>query len=509
MRGANGSTAGARGLVPRPAAADNVKYLKGDGSWSAVTNASAATNAEAAAATSTTTFVTPANAAMAVAAQRNGLAPAQGLAFDETTGATINATIGNGDFSVFLDVNPAAISEYKWIFHGGSNAFGLFMNSGSYLIQSSLVAVGDNTASTGALTVGITSRIGYVKSGNNATYYINGVAAGTTTDSRNYSGATTSLGGTSHFFKGILRPIGIYNRALSAAEVLALYQTGAVASADYNGVLSNVNLLTAGGPWTNYSSSFNVAFASADESTVSGTSSAGIGYAYTPITLTAGSRYRVTGTATGVTGAALYVSTTTPNISGPQVGIGTIPLGTSEINLSWVETTGGSRAFVVNAISAVATSFALTNLRVWKDGLLLAPDANNAGAGLQWLDVSGNRAHIVLPTAGVKWSLPSSQQIVIEASTSTNGNQQLGGASLIDANKQWRIQSWTVNCSTGTPTISLGNVSAGTQYVSGAVMAAGNNDITLLARFPSTANLWASSTTTATLIHRIVLVPAN
>ena len=155
------------------------------------------------------------------------------------------------------------------------------------------------------------------------------------------------------------------------------------------------------------------------------------------------------------------------------------------------------------------SNFSINNLSVTRLGALLAPDANNAGAGLEWLDVSGNRAHIVLPTSGVAWSLPSSQQIVIEASTSTNGNQQLGGASLIDANKQWRIQSWTVNCSTGTPTVSLGNVSAGAQYVSALVLAAGNNDITLLARFPSTANLWASSTTTATLIHRIVLVPAN
>jgi hypothetical protein len=98
---------------------------------------------------------------------------------------------------------------------------------------------------------------------------------------------------------------------------------------------------------------------------------------------------------------------------------------------------------------------------------------------------------------------------VIEATTSTATNQQLAGAPIIDANKQWRIQSWTVNCSTGTPTISLGNASAGAQYVSALVLAAGNNDITLLTRFPATANLWCVSTTTATLIHRLVLVPAN
>lgn len=35
--GADGSTAGAAGLVPAPAAADNTKYLKGDGTWGEIT----------------------------------------------------------------------------------------------------------------------------------------------------------------------------------------------------------------------------------------------------------------------------------------------------------------------------------------------------------------------------------------------------------------------------------------------------------------------------------------
>ena len=34
MTGATGSAAGAAGLVPQPAAGDNVKFLRGDGSWS-------------------------------------------------------------------------------------------------------------------------------------------------------------------------------------------------------------------------------------------------------------------------------------------------------------------------------------------------------------------------------------------------------------------------------------------------------------------------------------------
>lgn len=39
MEGATDSGAGAQGFVPRPVAGDNVKYLRGDGTWSEVTSA--------------------------------------------------------------------------------------------------------------------------------------------------------------------------------------------------------------------------------------------------------------------------------------------------------------------------------------------------------------------------------------------------------------------------------------------------------------------------------------
>jgi hypothetical protein len=477
--------------------------------------AGAATFAGAVTAPSVTATTTLADQGGTIAAQRNGLAPRQGLVFDGTAGATVASVpaFGNGDFTVSAWVRPNSLSVgYEtYIVGGATGCFALRMENTTGLLSFLKIGGGLLGTSSSGLTAGKWALVTLSRSSGSNQFYLNGVAIGSAiSNSADYTVATTQIGNiaSNYPWVGGLSPL-MHNRALSAAEVLALYQSSAPEGADYNGVLSNVNLLSAGGPWTNYSSSFNVAFASADGSTVSGTSSTGIGYVYTPITLTAGSRYRITGTATGVTGSTLYVSTTAPILSSPQQGIGTIPLGTSEINFSWEETTGGSRSFVVNTVSAIATSFALTNLRVWKDGLLLAPDSNNAGAGLEWLDVSGNRAHIVLPTSGVSWSLPSSQQIVIEASTSTNGNQQLGGASLIDVNKQWRIQSWTVNCSTGTPTISLGNVSAGAQYNAAAVLAAGNNDITLVTRFPSTANLWVNSNSTATLIHRITLVPAN
>jgi hypothetical protein len=43
-------------------------------------------------------------------------------------------------------------------------------------------------------------------------------------------------------------------------------------------------------------------------------------------------------------------------------------------------------------------------------GLLLAPDAGQAGGGLTWYDTSGNAANITLPASGVTWNVPSSNK---------------------------------------------------------------------------------------------------
>ena len=420
-----------------------------------------------------------------IAAQRNGLAPRQGLNFDGTAWPTLSIpAFGTSDFSVSIRANVPTLGNYA-LFGGNNNSFGfLILTNGT--IRTGLANVGDNTASTGAITAGRTYVLSYVRSSTTGTYYIDGVAAGTTTDSRNYSAVIAEIGHSTGGFGitgSLLDPL-ILNRALSAAEVLALYQTGAVAAGDINNA-SNTSKITGDGWYSTYAGS------SVSGGTITLPNNSLV---YNSTALKIGSKYLVTLTVSALTG---------PLFAGDGLTYQTFTT-TGAKSYEWTARQTQFQIVAPDGSTGTVTGVSLTNL-----GALLAPDSNNAGAGLEWLDVSGNRAHIVLPTSGVSWSLPSSQQIVIEASTSTNGNQQLGGASLIDANKQWRIQSWTVNCSTGTPTISLGNVSAGTQYNAASVLAAGNNDITLVTRFPSTANLWVNSSTTATLIHRITLVPAN
>jgi hypothetical protein len=88
-------------------------------------------------------------------------------------------------------------------------------------------------------------------------------------------------------------------------------------------------------------------------------------------------------------------------------------------------------------------------------------------------------------------------------STATNGNEQiLGGATFIDTNRH-RIDSWVINNLGTSKTVSLGNVSAGTQYASSITAAAGLTEVTLATRFNTTANLWCNSNGTDQLVHTI------
>ena len=461
-----------------------------------------------------------------LAAQRNALATAQGLSFvGGVTGkatATLASALGTGDISIRLKtLLRAASSGYPYLLALGSdaatqnsvNGFRFTYEANGYLrVLLFGATTGDaryaefdlSALQSTVADVVVTRTAGVIA------VYANGAAktqvgpdvtagtppAWTATGSAQY--LTLNDGNATVF------SVVPYNRALSAAEVLALYQTGAVARADIPSQVAGTALIT--GTDSNFSgagnwgaingATFTVAAGKGVLSTLSGYYSA----ASINDKLVSGTRYLFSMT------ASAFVGGTTVSLGD---GAGTLyaAISAGANSIEFVATYTGN--LIIARGGGTATGVSLDDVTLVPLGALIAPEANAPGAGLEWLDVSGNRAHIVLPTSGVSWALPSSQQIVIEASTSTNGNQQLGGASLIDANKQWRIQSWTVNCSTGTPTISLGNASAGAQYVSAAVLASGNNDITLLSRFPTTANLWCVSTTTATLIHRIVLVPAN
>lgn len=175
-------------------------------------------------------------------------APLQGLVFAGTAGCTASiGPLGSSDFTVDLLVLPNQIGADMALV--GSDALG----SGFYLWITStgtLRAGGTGIGSiysTGVVTAGKWQRVTYVRASGVGTFYINGVAVGSGTDTRTYSTASTTLGtyGGGTFFSGSLVPPVTYNRALSAAEVLLLYETGTPDARDYNNA-SNSTTVAAG-----------------------------------------------------------------------------------------------------------------------------------------------------------------------------------------------------------------------------------------------------------------------
>ena len=125
------------------------------------------------------------------------------------------------------------------------------------------------------------------------------------------------------------------------------------------------------------------------------------------------------------------------------------------------------------------------------------------GAGYQATDRSTNALHGTLFN-GVEFTQPK-QVAVLYATTNTNGNQQMLGTLAIPTNAI--IEDIIVN-STGSATVSIGNVSAGTQIVNGASVVSGRQKLTLATPFSTTGNLWVNSNSTATLQFTILYTVA-
>jgi hypothetical protein len=125
------------------------------------------------------------------------------------------------------------------------------------------------------------------------------------------------------------------------------------------------------------------------------------------------------------------------------------------------------------------------------------------GVGRVLIDRSASRNHaIVSGTVHPTYLQPAESGRII-ATTNLATNQQLLALSAFDAANKYRITSWTVT-STGTPTISLGNASAGTQYVNGLTLVANTpTAVTLATSIAATANLWCNSDTTDPVTHVI------
>ena len=101
MGGANGTVAGAKGLVPAPAAADNLKFLRGDGSWAAVTASGTVTSVSVTTANGVSGSVATATSTPAITLTLGAITPTSVAATGTVTGSNLSGT-NTGDQTVTL-----------------------------------------------------------------------------------------------------------------------------------------------------------------------------------------------------------------------------------------------------------------------------------------------------------------------------------------------------------------------------------------------------------------------
>lgn len=396
MRGATAGTAGRRGLVPMPPAGSQTKFLRGDGTYQAIAGGGdmlAANNLGDVASAATSRANLGVYSQAEVAALRNALAPAQALSGDGTGKATFAVTLGSGDFSVALVASQPSTAVGYLLQRSSGTAPALYTGGDGKLYY--------NNGSTDVFYASFAELdtpvfITLVRSSGLTTMRFNGaVVAGPTADATNYSGVLGYIGGSASgtFFTGTLRLLGIENRALSAAEVLAVYQTGTFPASDFGqGVNDSGTTVYAGASminganstfasdsgWWTMTGGTNIAAGVANFVASSTLSRAGI--------LTIGKRYRAAFTLTASGGTFKVQDGATHFLTGLTTGSQSF------------EFVSGGTTFGISSVGATGT---IDNLTITPLGLFVAPDWAGYTGGPQVIDVSGNGADTNLPGDGV------------------------------------------------------------------------------------------------------------
>ncbi len=171
-----------------------------------------------------------------------------------TTNVTVSAWINSTNLSGIHRIVGASRTVTSNGFTFGTSGAGLLFTTFS---------VKDYTSTTITLSTNTWTHVVAVMSGFNVTYYVNGASAQTITGTANgnantddplYIGASTPLGSSAlqEVFSGSIDEVRIYNRALSAGEVAAIYNAGVVKINTSTAKLQTGTSLASGlvGHWT-------------------------------------------------------------------------------------------------------------------------------------------------------------------------------------------------------------------------------------------------------------------
>ena len=434
----------------------------------------------------------------------------EGLRFDGTAGAVIGGggipAVGTGDWSVVFSVNSDQVSTVAKVFSGqGSNCIGIEIGRTAGCVSVVKEGVGVIATSSVILSIGEPAVIAVVYSSGSFLFYKNGSLVSTVVASADFSAGSYLLGKyitdglvSQDFFSGKLQRLIPWNYALTVSEIAALTRRGLVTLPEQRGgsmvalnTATIVNGCNGALPLTSFTGASSTGFTAVN-------SSGGFQGATSPnvITVKVGQKYRVNCTVTYTSGEFPSVVLTNATTWGGLSNTVALTAGVNSVVLTATVSNSALLGFLTNTNA----SYAISAVSIIPLGTLFEQDSGQRNAGYMVGDTSGNKLDLILPASGVSIIDPAMRG-TIRFTTTTSGNQQIGGTQVIIPTNA-RITSWVIN-SSGTPNVTLGNVSAGAQYRASAAVVSGDNEITLLTRFTTTGNLWVNSSTTATLKHTI------
>jgi hypothetical protein len=348
------------------------------------------------------------------------------------------------------------------------SSFGFFVNNDG----SNFSIEGAAQTSTKGLTAKRWHHVMAVRSNtasNGVTYYLDGVACGTTTDANNYTPAVASAGNGSGTSGWRISP-HILNRALSSTEVAKIWETGAVDPYDARGfggieliVGDSSNFAGGVGGWGNYYGSPTITGGSGSMTiTAASPGAASVSAALSPdflkISKKPGLRFRYEIVVTAITGSWGFSKENNgspPFMTAP--GTYVYEADVTNPNGWWLITLGPQ----------TTGSITITKAKITVLGGVLVPSEQQQGAGYLWCGAGGR--DLILTEYNVGWNLPASGGIqTVRGSLSWSGTHEakslLGQIALPSNARITNITTSATTASSGSG-LTLGTTNSATRWV--------------------------------------------
>jgi hypothetical protein len=402
-------------------------------------------------------------------------------------------------FGCTLLVSGANPGQLGLLFYG---------SSGVSVDYYSTVATGLAANANAKVTASVTRQT--ASADGSVTFYVNGVQLGSVVTIPASAPDTVSNTIPLYISGGSVRRTAssttgaiLYNRALSAAEVLSLAVNGPAAK-DLRGtnalVLSWVNLGSAAGYETFTTSGNNI---------TSAINSSGLGIAYISPRLDSDGNYTVTFDITVNSGSVALTIAQTLDLSSGGIAIATYTAAASTpVSVTINVPSFGGRTFL-GFYAEGAVNFSVDNFNIKKNGITAHYNAQDAQSNTgQVFDSSGNGNHALLPAAGATViGRPLSAPRRIEwrnTWAATSELQYVGGVNqAILENRTGFIVHDIFNTGSSVD-VNIGDGSSATRFASGVTLAAGPNRVTLATPFTDGTNRKLTITPTASFTGSLI-----